>query len=72
MLDGIIILICPFLIVPIFSIILAYIIEYIRQYILRRRKQQNHVEYLSVIILSSNEQDLPPAYETLFLGKDVI
>jgi hypothetical protein len=66
MLDGIAVLICPFLIVPILSIIFAYIIECIRQYIHRRRRQDEQIKYLSIIILSSNEQDHPPLYETLF------
>jgi predicted PurR-regulated permease PerM len=66
MFDGVTILLYPFFLIPILSIILAYIIEYIRQYIHQRRKQQNQIEYLSVIILSSNQVELPPAYETLF------
>ncbi len=66
MLDGILILIYPFFIIPVLSIIFAYIIECIRQYILQRRKQQNQIDYLSIIILSSNQQNLPPTYETLF------
>jgi len=67
MLDGIAVLLCPFLIVPIISIIFAYIIECIRQYIHRRRRQHDQIEYLSIIILSSEEEDHPPAYETLFM-----
>ncbi|CAF1456057.1 unnamed protein product [Rotaria sordida] len=70
MLDGIIILLCPFFIISLISIIFAYIIEYIRRYINQRRKTQNQIQYLSIIIintsLSSNQQDFPPAYETLF------
>ncbi|CAF2526367.1 unnamed protein product [Rotaria sp. Silwood2] len=66
MLDGIIILLCPFFIIPLLSIIFAYIIEFIRQYIHQRRKKQNQIKYLSIMIISSNQQDLPPAYETLF------
>jgi phosphate/sulfate permease len=66
MLDGIAILIYPFIIIPIISIILAYVIEYIREYVLQRQ-QQNHMEYLSIIILPLNAQDQPPTYETLFL-----
>jgi len=67
MLDGIVVLLCPFLIVPIVSIIFAYIIECIRQYIYRRRRQHDQIKYLSIIILSSKEEDYPPAYESLFM-----
>jgi hypothetical protein len=66
MLDGISILIYPFIIVPILSIIFAYIIECIRQYI-HQRQRQHQIKYLSLIILSSNEQDHPPTREILFL-----
>jgi hypothetical protein len=74
MLDGIAILLCPFLIVPIVSIILAYMIECLRRYIhqRRRRRQQNQIEYFSIIILSSNDQDHLPAYETLFFEQNMI
>ncbi len=72
MFDGITILIYPFFVIPIISIIFAYIIEYIRQYIHQRRRKQNQLEYLSIIIiiLSSNEQDYPPPYETLLFLKE--
>ncbi len=67
MFDGITILLYPFFIIPIISIVFAYIIECIRRYIHQRRRKQNQVEYLSIIILSSNEeQNHPPPYETLF------
>jgi predicted PurR-regulated permease PerM len=72
MFDGITILIYPFFLIPILSIIFAYIIEYIRQYIHQRRKQQNRIEYLTVIILLSNQEQFPPAYETLFFLKEKI
>jgi predicted PurR-regulated permease PerM len=71
MFDGITILIYPFFVIPIISIIFAYIIEYIRQYIHQRRREQNQLEYLSIIIiLSSNEQNYPPPYETLLFLKE--
>jgi hypothetical protein len=66
MFDGITILICPIFVIPIISILCAYIIECIREYIHERRREQNQLEYLSIIIVSSNEQDHPPPYETLF------
>jgi len=64
MFDGITILIYPFVLIPILSIILAYLIDYIYQ----RRKQQHQIKYLTMLILSLNQQQeqIPPAYETLF------
>ena len=66
MFDGIGILIYPFILVPIISIFFAYIIDCLRQYIHRRRRERNQLEYFSMIILSSKDQEHPPAYETLF------
>ncbi|UJR09110.1 hypothetical protein I4U23_013357 [Adineta vaga] len=66
MFDGMIILVYPLVIIPILSFIFAYIIECIRNSILQRRKRQNQENYLRIIRLSSNEEDFPPAYETLF------
>jgi predicted PurR-regulated permease PerM len=68
MFDGITILIYPFFLIPIISIVFAYIIDYIREYIHQRRREQIQLEYLSIIvILSSNQQEYPPPYESLFL-----
>ncbi|CAF1381313.1 unnamed protein product [Rotaria sordida] len=55
--DGIIILLCPFFIIPFISIIFAYIIEYIRRYIKQRRKKQNQIQYLSMIIIISRSSN---------------
>lgn len=68
MFDGIAILLCPFLIIPFVSILIAYLIEYIRLYLShRRQKQHEQMKYLSLIIVqSSNQSNSPPAYETLF------
>ncbi|CAF4219266.1 unnamed protein product, partial [Rotaria sordida] len=54
---GIIILLCPFFIIPFISIIFAYIIEYIRRYIKQRRKKQNQIQYLSMIIIISRSSN---------------
>jgi hypothetical protein len=69
MLDGRLILLCPFFIVFILSIILAYIIECIREYFLQQQKRRYQIEYLSIVVLSFNETNLPSSYKTLFFSK---
>jgi hypothetical protein len=64
--DGVIILIYPLVIIPVLSMLLACAIDYFRKSVLQRRQRRMQIHYLLMVRLSFNEQELPPAYESLF------